>query len=77
MTSFYVNMSTKHLKLLELLSTFSCVNSVTAALTVLKLDKRSGGGGGASEAAQLRFKKAGLNRVKCIFMLCQIERQFE
>ena len=43
MTSYYVSMSTKHLKLLESLSTSSCVNLVTIALTVLKLHR------GASE----------------------------
>ena len=64
MTSYYVNLSTKHLKLLELLSTLFCVNLVARALTALKLH-----GGGASEDPPVRegLKKPGLNRVntKC------------
>ena len=43
MTSRYVSMSNKHLKLLELLSTSYCVNLVTIVLTVLNL--HWGGGG--------------------------------
>ena len=43
-------MSAKHLKLLELLSTSSCVKLVTRALTVFKLHRK--GGGGTSEAPQ-------------------------
>ena len=59
MTSYCVSMSTKHLKLLELLSTSSCVNLVAIALTVFELHGE-GGGGGVREGP----KKPGLNRVK-------------
>ena len=43
MTSYFVNMLTEHLKLLELLSTSSCVNLVTIALMVFKLHRGGGG----------------------------------
>ena len=67
MTSYYVTMSTKHLKLLEFLSTSSCVNLVTKALTVLNLYR------GASKdpppppppsPVPEDQEKPGLNRVK-------------
>ena len=67
MTSDYVSMSTRHLKLLELLSTSSGVNLVTIALTVFKLH-RVGRGGGAFEEPQPPVRegpnKPGLNRDK-------------
>ena len=59
---YYVSISTKHLKLLELLSTSSCVNLVTIALTVFKLHR----GGGLPKTPRLAKvqKKPGLSRVK-------------
>ena len=52
MTSYYVSMSTKHLKLLELFSTSSCVNLVTIALRVFKLH----GGGSPSRSEKVKKK---------------------
>ena len=51
-------MSTKHIKLLELLSTSSCVNLVTIALTVLKLHGGRGGGASRSLPRSEKLKKA-------------------
>ena len=49
MTSYYVTIPKKNLKLLELLFTSSYVNLVTTASTVLKLDR-----GGASDSPPVR-----------------------
>ena len=45
MTSYYVMMTSDHLKILELLCTSSCVNLVTIAKTVFKVTWGGGGGG--------------------------------
>ena len=60
-------MSTKYLKLLELLSTSSCVNLVTIALTVLKLHR--GEGLPPPLPGQRRLEKPGLNRINGCFLL--------